>query len=94
MLIQSAHKQAARCRFEPYPIDSAAPFIYLTRLWLAFAEITAEYLRMGSVQLRISTLARAIESTTNAHDDDCEVIDLAARRAEHRRLGRHQEWDR
>ena len=70
--------------FVTLPIAPAATFVYLTRLWVAFAWITSDCLRAGYAADDAAT-AQDTEISAGVLGDKCRVIDLVAWRAERRR---------
>lgn len=81
MLTQST-RNLRRAAIETSPFDPAAAFIYLTRLWFSFAEITDDYLRSQYAPLGEASAARAIRVSDDTRGENDGVIDFAAWRAE------------
>jgi hypothetical protein len=84
------YQYAGHAAFVTLPIGSAAMFIYLTRLWVAFAWITSDYLRAGCAT-NDATPVHDTEVSDGGLGDKCRVIDLVAWRAERRRKADRRE---
>jgi hypothetical protein len=75
------YQYAGHAAFVSLPIGSAAMFVYLTRLWVAFAWITSDYLRAGCTTIDAAPV-HDTEVSDGGLGDKCRVIDLVAWRAE------------
>lgn len=81
-MVTQSTQNLMRAAIETSPFDPAAAFIYLTRLWLAFAEITDDYLRSQYATLGRASAARAIGFSDDTLGENDRVIDFAAWRAQ------------